>query len=105
MWRGCVRSSTAEGFERAVERYEGPLFPRSEAPGIVRERDELDNWVRQAVMRADDREALWAWVQRPSGREDLPAWKRLLTQLDFRDPRRTLAAARVQSLRTAFATA
>ena len=56
-------------------------------------------------MSADDREALWAWVQCPSGRDDLPAWKRLLTQLDFRDARRTLAAARAQSLRTAFATA
>ena len=89
----------------AVEHYEGPLLPRSEAPGIVRERDELEAWVRQAVMSADDREALWAWVQCPSGRDDLPAWKRLLTHLDFRNPRRTLAAARAQSLRTAFATA
>lgn len=89
----------------AVEQYEGPLLPRSEAPGIVRERDELEAWVRQAVMSADDRETLWAWVQCPSGRDDLHAWKRLLTQLEFRDPRRTLAAARAQSLRTAFATA
>jgi hypothetical protein len=56
-------------------------------------------------MSADDREALWAWVQCASGRDDLPAWKRLLTLLDFRDPRRILAAARVRSLRTAFATA
>ena len=56
-------------------------------------------------MSADDGEALWAWVQCPSGRDDLPAWKRLLTQLDFRDPRRTLVAERAQSLRTAFATA
>ena len=76
----------------------------SEAPGIVRERDELETWVRQGVMSADDRDALWAWVQCPSGRDDLPAWKRLLTRLDFRDPRRSLAAARVGSLRAAFAT-
>src|SRR3954466_11995611 len=70
----------------AVEQYEGPLLPHSEAPGIVRERDELEAWVRQGVMSADDRDALWAWVQCSSGRDDLPAWKRLLTQLDFRDP-------------------
>ena len=55
-------------------------------------------------MSADDRDALWAWVQCPSGRDDLAAWKRLLTQLDFHDPRRSLAAARVRSLRAAFAT-
>ena len=88
----------------AVEQYEAPLLPHSEAPGIVRERDELEAWVRQGVMSADDRDALWAWVQCPSGRDDLAAWKRLLTQLDFRDPRRSLAAARVRSLRAAFAT-
>ena len=88
----------------AVEHYDGPLLPDSEAPGIVRERDELEAWIRQAVMSADDQDALWAWVQCPSGRDDAPAWKRLLVQLDFRDPRRSLAAARVGSLRAAFAT-
>jgi hypothetical protein len=85
----------------AVEHYEGPLLPHSEAPGVVRERDALDGWVRQAVMTADDDEALWAWVQSASGEEDLPAWSRLLVHLDFRDPRRSLAAARVSSLRAA----
>jgi hypothetical protein len=91
--RGAVRE--------AVEHYEGPLLPHSEAPGVVRERDALDGWVRQAVMTADDDEALWAWVQSASGDEDLPAWSRLLVHLDFRDPRRSLAAARVSSLRAA----
>jgi GAF domain len=91
--RGAIRE--------AVEHYEGPLLPHSEAPGVVRERDALDRWVRQAVMTADDDEALWAWVQSASGGEDLPAWSRLLVHLDFRDPRRSLAAARVSSLRAA----
>jgi hypothetical protein len=94
--RGAVRE--------AAERYEGQLLPRSEAPGVVRERDALDAWLRQAVMTADDDEALWAWVQSPSGGEDLAAWKRLLAGLDFRDPRRSLAAARVGALRDAYAT-
>ena len=87
----------------AAERYEGPLLPHSEAPGVVRERDALDSWLRQAVMTADDDDALWAWVQSPSGRDDLAAWKRVLTHLGFRDPRRSLAAARIASLREAYA--
>jgi GAF domain len=91
--RGAIRE--------AVEHYEGPLLPHSEAPGVVRERDALDGWLRQAVMTADDDEALWAWVQSASGGEDLSAWSRLLVHLDFRDPRRSLAAARVSSLRAA----
>ena len=85
----------------AAEEYPGPLLPDSEAPGVVRERDHLDGWLRQAVMTSDDPEAVWAWVHCASGEEDLGAWKRLLAQLSFRDPRRSLAAARVAELRAA----
>jgi hypothetical protein len=98
--RGLLdRGAVAE----AAARYAGPLLPHSEAPGIVRERDALDAWLRNAVMTADDEEALWGWVQSPSGRDDLAAWKRLLAGLDFRDPRRSLAAAQVGLLRAAYA--
>jgi hypothetical protein len=98
--RGLLdRGAVAE----AAAHYEGPLLPHSEAPGIVRDRDALDAWLRNAVMTADDNEALWAWVQCPSGCDDLPAWKRLLAGLDFRDPRRSLAAAQVGLLRAAYA--
>jgi hypothetical protein len=89
----------------AVEHYDGPMLPRSEAPGIAREREALEAWIHQTVMSADDREALWAWVQCPSGRDELGAWKRLLAGLDFRDPRRSLASAQVKSLRAEYATA
>lgn len=94
--RGAIRE--------AAERYEGQLLPHSEAPGVVREREALDAWLRQAVMTAEGDEALWAWVQSPSGAEDLAAWKRLLAAVDFRDPRRSLAAARLRALRDAYAT-
>jgi ABC-type transporter Mla MlaB component len=86
----------------AAERYAGPLLPYSEAPGVVREREALDAWMRHAVMTADDPGALWAWLRSPSGADDLLAWKRLLAQLSFQDPRRSLAAARVRSLREAY---
>jgi GAF domain len=94
--RGSVRE--------AAERYVGALLPRSDAPGVLRAREELETWLRQAVMTSDDDDALWAWLQSSSGRDDLPAWKRMLTRLDFRDPRRSLAAAQVRSLRASFAT-
>ena len=89
----------------AAAQYDGPLLPHSEAPGIVRDRDALEAWLRNAVMTAGDVEALWAWVQCPSGRDDLPAWKRLLAELDFRDTRRSLAAGQVASLRAQYAVA
>ena len=50
-------------------------------------------------MTAEDSEALWAYLR--TAEDDLGAWKRLLTQLEFRDPRRPLAAARVGELRRA----
>jgi hypothetical protein len=94
--RGAIRA--------AAECYEGPLLPDSDAPGIAREREALDTWVRQAVMTGEDDDALWAWVQSRSGAEDLPAWKRLLGRLAFHDPRRSLAASHVAALRARFAT-
>jgi hypothetical protein len=95
--RGAVREAAAG--------YEGPLLPRSEAPGIVRQRDALEAWLRQAVMTADDAEALWAWAQSSSGGDDLAAWKRLLASLDYSDPRRSLAASRVGALRVTYGAA
>src|SRR4051812_47072206 len=50
----------------------GTMLPRSEAPGIVRDREALEPWVRQAAMSAEDRDVLWAWVQCVCGRDDLP---------------------------------
>jgi hypothetical protein len=93
---GRLRSGAVR---EAAEEYAGPLLPGSEAPGVVRERTRLDGWLRQAVMTAEDTEALWAWVQSPTGASDLGAWKRLLAGLEFRDARRSLAAAQIAQLR------
>jgi hypothetical protein len=53
-------------------------------------------------MTSDDDDALWAWVQSRGGSDDLGAWKRLLSHLEFHDERRSLAAATVASLRSAY---
>ena len=89
--RGEVREAAA--------RYEGPLLPKSDAPGVVEEREQLERWMRQSVMSAGDQEALWAWLQTPSGGSDVAAWQRLLANLPFADPRRSLAASRLGQLR------
>lgn len=92
--RGAVRA--------AAHAYPGPLLAQSEAPGIVREREALDAWVRHAVITSDDPEALWAWVRTRSGQDDAPAWKRLLANVPYNDPRRSLAASRLLLLRAAY---
>ncbi|MDO8212476.1 helix-turn-helix domain-containing protein [Conexibacter sp. CPCC 206217] len=96
--RALLRASDVRAAARA---YTGPLLPDSEAPGVARERDELDGWLRHAVISSDDAEALWSWVQCASGTDDLLAWSRLLSHLDAEDPRRSFAAARTHALREA----
>jgi hypothetical protein len=86
----------------AAEAYSGPLLPGSVAPCIERARDELDGWMRQAVITSDDADALWAWVRSSSGESDLLAWQRLLAALDYTDPRRSRAVARTRALREQF---
>ena len=84
---------------QAALRYLGPLLPRSEAPGVVHQRQALEHWMRQSVMSFGDQEALWAWLSTSGGEHDLAAWQRLLANLPFHDPRRSLAASRVGQLR------
>jgi hypothetical protein len=99
---GRVRALLLRGaVQEAAELYAGPLLPQSDAPGIERERDALEGWMRHAVMTADDRDALWAWLQTPSGHDDPAGWKHALSALDFRDPRRSHAAAQLGRLRGA----
>ena len=92
--RGAVRE--------AAEAYPGPLLPASVAPCIESARDELDGWLRQAVITSDDADTLWAWVRSSSGESDLLAWQRLLAALDYTDPRRSRAVARTRALRLEF---
>lgn len=44
----------------AVEQYEGPLLPHSERPASCASGTSSRPGVRQGVMSADDRDALWA---------------------------------------------
>jgi hypothetical protein len=97
---GAVQALLRRGRVReAAERYGGQLLPGSDAPGVCRERDALDGWVRHAVMTGGDLEALWAWVGSHAGDDDIPAWKLALSSMDFHDPRRSQAAAQLARLR------
>lgn len=63
----------------AVDLYAGPVLPRSEAPGVIDLRAELDAELRAALARTDDPTALEAWTRSPAGAGDWHAWQRLLT--------------------------
>jgi hypothetical protein len=101
-----VRQLLEEGrVADAVSRCPGPMLPRSDAPGVVELREELEGWMRRSVMTTDDVEPLWTWLHTPSGEDDLAAWRRFLAAVPYEDGRRGQAATRLERLREAFATA
>lgn len=74
-----VREALAAGDVRAaLDRYAGPVLPRSRAPGVEQVRDALASDVRAAVLHATDPVALERWLDRDEGAEDWHAWERLL---------------------------
>jgi hypothetical protein len=89
----------------AVSHYPGPMLPRSDAPGVVELRTELEGWMRRSVMTTDEVDPLWTWLHTPSGEDDLGAWRRFLAAIPYEDGRRGQAAARLERLREVFATA
>lgn len=75
-----VRQALAAGDVRAaLDRYSGPVLPRSRAPGVEQVRDALASDVRAAVLHATDPVVLERWLDREEGAEDWQAWERLVS--------------------------
>jgi len=73
--------------------YSGPLLPRSESPTLRSLRDELTAQLRRQLLDRGGPDALWAFVQTDSGRDDLQVVSRLIGLLPSTDPR--LVSARL----------
>ncbi|WP_322752168.1 helix-turn-helix domain-containing protein [Frankia sp. Cas3] len=87
----------------ALRHYQGPLLPRSEAPGVRRARSLLEQQARAALLASGDPDALTAWTRAPWGQDDLEMWRALTDSLPVSSPRRILAAARLTRLSAEFA--
>lgn len=70
---------------QALALYQGPLLPRSQAPGIELLRHRIEEQLRQAVLQQPDPELLYRLVQRIP--DDLLLWETLLHRLSPQDPR------------------
>lgn len=75
-----------------LERYRGPLLPRSQAPGVIRARETVEESLRQAVLASGDPEALLSLAERLG--DDLELWEAALAALPRQDPRYSLASAK-----------
>lgn len=80
----------------AVSMYRQPLLPLSEAPGVVEERERLEEELRQAVLLSRDPDALCELAERLG--DDLELWIRATEVLGPNDPRLAVARARVLRL-------
>ncbi len=77
----------------AAAAYRGELLPRSEAPVVREERDELAVALRSVVLEHGDVEALWAFGLVS---EDATVLQRLARLLPRTDPRREVALTRLR---------
>jgi hypothetical protein len=90
----AVSSHLATGKVAAALRgYHGPLLPNSEAPGVVRQRDDLHDWLRAMILADGRHELLVSWTQARWGAEDLPMWQRQCAVLPASSPLRPRAEA------------
>ncbi|WP_218040371.1 GAF domain-containing protein [Actinomadura sp. WMMB 499] len=94
-----VRRLLDEGDVPAAARlYAGELLPRSDAPAVRAERDELAVLMRRQALDRGGAEALWAYAQTEPGRGDLEALERLGAVLPPGDPRRAAVTTRSDRL-------
>ncbi len=92
-----VRRLLAAGdVSAALRLYTGPLLPRSEAPAIRAERDELAGQLRAQLLHRGGTDALWQYVR--TVEDDLEILSRLSTALPPGDPRRVAARMREHRL-------
>lgn len=77
----------------AAAAYRGPLLPRSEAPVVREEREDLSSALRRAVLDRGDVAALWSFGLVS---EDAAVLERLVLLLPGTDPRREVAARRLR---------
>ncbi len=83
----------------ALDRYPGPVLPRSAAPGVVAARRRLAAALRAAVLGSRRPELLLRWTALPDARDDAAAWQACLEALPAGSPRRAAVAAHLLALR------
>jgi hypothetical protein len=92
-----VRALLRDGrLREALGLYQGCLLPRSDAPAINAQREDLEVALREAVLASRDPEAVWLLAERLP--DDLEVWEAAIERLARDDPRRFLAKARVARL-------
>lgn len=82
---------------RSLELYKGPLLPDSDAPGIVRHRERIDEALRQAVVHSRDPDLVLQLAHKMD--DDLEVWELAAELLPKNDPAYPLVLSRVRRIK------
>jgi hypothetical protein len=81
----------------ALQLYKGPLLPESEAPGVRRARERIDEAVRQAVLHAGEADLALRLARKFP--DDLELWEKARELTPKDDPAYPLIRARIHRIR------
>jgi hypothetical protein len=81
----------------ALELYKGPLLPESEAPGVRRARERIDEAIRQAVLHSGEADLALRLARKFP--DDLELWEKARELTPKDDPAYPLIRARIHRIR------
>lgn len=92
--RDAHTALTSGDRQGALDLYRGQLLPGSEAPGVLRVRQELSALLREAVLSDGSAEELWRYLQLTEAADDQEAVRTALRVMPAYSPRRAVLVAR-----------
>jgi hypothetical protein len=101
-WAAVAAQLVAGNLADAVRLYRGPLLPQSQAPGVVEQREDLQRWLRAAVLANGAADLLVSWTRTRWGADDLQMWQRQCAVLPADSSLRSMATAAVAKLDARF---
>jgi hypothetical protein len=97
-WAQVSARLAAGDLAGALKLYRGPLLPHSAAPGVVEQREDLQRWLRTAILADSRPEFMVSWTRTRWGSRDLEMWQRQCDLLPAGSPLLPPAEATVAKL-------
>ncbi|WP_246371307.1 GAF domain-containing protein [Nocardioides pelophilus] len=97
-WLAVGAQLAAGDLRSAMRGYDGPVLPRSTAPGVVRIREELESSLRHALLRSGTADLMSAWTRSSWGRDDYEMWQEQRRTVSASSPMRALVDGQIARL-------
>ncbi|GAA3835858.1 GAF domain-containing protein [Nocardioides panacisoli] len=97
-WLAIGAQLAAGDLRSAMRGYDGPVLPRSTAPGVVRIREELASNLRHALLRSGAADLMSAWTRSAWGRDDYEMWEAQRRNVPATSPVRALVEGQIARL-------